>query len=346
MELQPPFLSRLADPAIKTVLVAGCGGGFDFVHGLLLHPFLERLGKRVVRCSYSFGDPHKIRGEAPIVFRQGEVIAKRVSGANTGRDFYCPEVHLCSFLDAEDPDHAPHAIYACYARDFTVPVLRALYAQLVEEHAVDAVVLIDGGSDSLMRGDEEGLGDPIEDCVSVTAVSSLDGPRERLLVAVGLGCDRFNQVSDAASLRAIAELTASGGFLGATAVHAGDASFELYRAGVDYLDARQGFRSVIAGSIISAGEGHFGTRSPPRLRSRVEDGQAFAWPLMSMLWGFDVNKVVERSLIAGWIREQTTVAGCYQALDRGRAALQGSLRGVEELPLHDALRGPTNPWRP
>ena len=30
--LVPTFLRMLADPSIKTVMLCGCGGGFDFVH--------------------------------------------------------------------------------------------------------------------------------------------------------------------------------------------------------------------------------------------------------------------------------------------------------------------------
>src|SRR5258708_1061020 len=58
--LLPAFLRRLADPSVRTVLLCGGGGGFDFVHSLALYPELVRLGKAVVLGSYSFGDPDKI----------------------------------------------------------------------------------------------------------------------------------------------------------------------------------------------------------------------------------------------------------------------------------------------
>jgi hypothetical protein len=57
--LLPAFVRRLSDPSIRTVLLCGCGGGFDFVHALALYPELRRLGKAVVLGSYSFGDPGK-----------------------------------------------------------------------------------------------------------------------------------------------------------------------------------------------------------------------------------------------------------------------------------------------
>jgi hypothetical protein len=43
--LAPRFLERRARPEVRTVLLAGCGGGFDFVHAMLLVPELVRLGK-------------------------------------------------------------------------------------------------------------------------------------------------------------------------------------------------------------------------------------------------------------------------------------------------------------
>ena len=49
----PPFLRLLADPTVESIMLCGCGGGFDFVHSLLLYPELKRLGKSVVIGSYS-----------------------------------------------------------------------------------------------------------------------------------------------------------------------------------------------------------------------------------------------------------------------------------------------------
>ena len=69
--MKPTFLRQLADPQIETVLLAGCGGGFDFVHGMLLWGELRRLGKRVLVHSYSFGDPGQIRGSGRVVFDEG-----------------------------------------------------------------------------------------------------------------------------------------------------------------------------------------------------------------------------------------------------------------------------------
>lgn len=341
--LQPKFLRQLAAPGVRSVFLAGCGGGFDFVHSMLLYPTLRALGKTVILGSYSFGNPDEIRGAAPVVFEEGEARVKRVTAASLPSRHYAPEVHTCRFLDARYPETAPHAMYAYYARDFSVPRLTRLYRQLYQEHAVDAAVVVDGGSDSLMRGDEEGLGDPIEDCVSVTTLADLDAPELRLLLCVGLGADRRNHVSDASALRAIAEVTRMGGFLGAVAYEPSSREFRFYRDLVDFIFGQQTFHSVIAGAISAAGEGRFGANHvPDGLHRRVKPGDLFLWPLMGIVWGFDVEKVAKRSLMASWIRDAETARDCHLALFRGRKQIAGDLRSIEELPRHVEYRGSVN----
>jgi serine/threonine protein kinase len=48
-------------------------------HSLVLDPELVRLNKRIVIGSYSCGDPREIQGEAPVVFDNDGVLAKRVT---------------------------------------------------------------------------------------------------------------------------------------------------------------------------------------------------------------------------------------------------------------------------
>ncbi|MBI4815905.1 MAG: DUF1152 domain-containing protein [Deltaproteobacteria bacterium] len=336
--LLPGFARALLDPSIRTVMICGCGGGFDFLHGLMLWPELERLGKSIVLGSYSFGDPRKI-GNAEVVFEHGSVLAKRVTASSIPAPHYAPEVHAAGFLDETYPKDAPHQIYAYYARDFTVPILTRLYEGLVKAHDVDAIVLIDGGSDSLMAGDEEGLGDPLEDAVSIATVSALRGPRVKILVTVGLGTDRFNHVSDAATLRAISELTARGGFLGSLGLEPNAAPIRLYRELLEHLDTRHSFRSVLAGSILAAADGWFGGENvPPTLAARVRPGELFLWPLMATIFAFDVTKVAERSLLTNWIREKSSVPECYAAIIEGRE--KRGVREVENLPRHEEFRNP------
>ena len=333
----PSFLRRLTAPSVKNILLCGCGGGFDFVHAAALLPLLRGAGKNVVISSYSFGDPSQIGGDSTVVFEMNGAVVKRVTARSEPTAHYGPEVHLCSFLDVRYPETAPHEVYASNARAFTVPVLTGFYGQLVAAHDIDAVLLVDGGSDSLMRGDEEGLGDPVEDAVSIAAVAALQRPLTKVVACVGLGTDRFNHVSDGASLRAIAELTARGGFLGALCLEAGGEALGFYEALLEHVYARQSFRSVLAGAIATSARGAF-AQAPidARFGGRTEPGDVYLWPLMAMFWAFDVGVVAERSQLVQWIRSCTSVDECYAALLRERGKL--SLRPIEDLPRHEDYR--------
>jgi hypothetical protein len=336
----PTFVQQLANPDIKTILLCGCGGGFDFVHSLVLYPGLRELGKTVIIGSYSFGDPNAISGAAPIVFEKGNTIVKRVTARSIPDKHYAPEIHVCSYLDLHYRATAPHSVYAYYARAFTIPVLTAFYKQLITEHDIDAIVLFDGGSDSLMRGDEDGLGDPVEDAVSVATVAGLD-VKLKFLISIGLGTDRYNNVSDAATLRAIAELTAAGGFHGAVSLEPNHDGLQFYRKCIEHIYWKQTFRSVIAGMIISAAEGHYGGETvPPIVGERLQTGTFFIWSLMAILWAFDVNKVAERSLMVDWIKDGQTQMECLMQIYIQRDKL--GKRDIENLPRHEDMRGHGN----
>jgi hypothetical protein len=130
-----------------------------------------------------------------------------------------------------------------------------------------------------------------------------------------------------------------GGFLGSVSLEPTAPGSVFYRECLEHIYQRQGFRSVLAGTIASAVDGWFGRdQVPPVLRNRVKPGQLFLWPIMAMLWAFDVETVAKRSLIAKWIHECQTVADCYAALYKERSQLGDQLRELENLPRHEEMR--------
>ena len=95
-----------------------------------------------------------------------------------------------------------------------------------------------------------------------------------MLITVGFGADRFNTVTDASSLRAVAELTKLNGFLGrfdfyklkcffffcihSVSIDKNSAPYKLYRSCLDTIYKHQTFRSVLAASICCATCGEHG----------------------------------------------------------------------------------------
>ena len=85
----------------------------------------------------------------------------------------------------------------------------------------------------------------------------------KVLLSAGFGADRFNHVSDGASLRAVAELTALGGFLGVASLEPGTPAVETYATALEHFYARQTFGSVLAGATVSAERGWYGSEDVP-----------------------------------------------------------------------------------
>ena len=110
--------------------------------------------------------------------------ARRGGDAGVGRpDWHFPEGTLARWLAAHD---LPSTVYAF--PPLGVQPLRAAYQYLIDRHDLDTIVLVDGGTDILMRGDEIGLGTPVEDLTSVGAVAGLD-LAVKLVTCLGFGID-------------------------------------------------------------------------------------------------------------------------------------------------------------
>jgi hypothetical protein len=165
-----PFLDRLE--SAKRVLIVGCGGGFDVYAGVPLALQLMAVGKEVIFANSSFTNLALCGGE-----RLGPILW-RVDG-QSGELPYFPEKWLAEWLVARG---RPARIYAC-AKSGVRP-LRAAFETIMKRHRIDLVILVDGGTDSILFGDEPGLGSVAEDAVSTVAACAAAGENV-LLAAIG-----------------------------------------------------------------------------------------------------------------------------------------------------------------
>ncbi|QEG24537.1 DUF1152 domain-containing protein [Mariniblastus fucicola] len=268
----------------ERILVAGAGGGFDVYSGIPLYLALKAQGKSVHLANLSFAS---LRDDGN---RLTEA-SFEVTADTAGSDTYFPERVLSRwFAEKLEQDVSVFAFTQCGAR----PLLES-YQHLVEKLNLDAIVLVDGGTDSLMRGDEVGLGTPSEDLVSMTAVNQLDLPY-KILSCLGFGVDRFHGVCHAQFLEAVADLTKSGGFLGAFSVLPNTVEAEHYLDLVEYSTQRTPSRpSIVNTSIASAIAGHFGNH---QVTDRTKGSELWISPLMSMYWSFELEAVMKRNLYA------------------------------------------------
>lgn len=285
----------------QSVLIAGAGGGFDVFAGIPLFASLVDSGKRVALANLSF------------TYLGGTTAARlahglwRVSPDSQGERNYFPEKYLAEWLARSG---YPTDIY-CFEKVGVRP-LREAYRRLMEEHAIDTLVLVDGDTDILMRGDEAGLGTPAEDMVSLAAVQGLDVPR-KIVSCLGFGIDAFHGVCHAHFLENVAALSRNGGYLGTHSLHLEMPEVKLFRDAVEYAHERMPERqSIVNGSILSALEGQFGDfhRTP-----RTRTSELFINPLMAMYWHFDLGSVAERSLYLSNLEDTDSIFDVQLRID-------------------------------
>ncbi|MEU7934633.1 DUF1152 domain-containing protein [Micromonospora echinofusca] len=193
----PPLFAAL-EPA-RTVLIAGAGGGFDVYAAIPLALALRDAGRTVHLANLSFTRLELLDLDA---WAARDVAA--VTPDTAGPDEYFPERALARWLAANGQ---PSTVYAF--PQVGVQPLRDAYRHLVVALGADAVVLVDGGTDILMRGDEAGLGTPVEDMTSLAAVAGLDVP-VKLVVCLGFGIDAYHGVNHTQVLENIAALDRDG----------------------------------------------------------------------------------------------------------------------------------------
>lgn len=305
MNLNLPILDQLADS--QSILIAGAGGGFDVFAGLPIYFTLKDMGKTVHLANFSFTDFPL----AEIVGTLDVVIETLLAGAvgKLGRDiFYYPEGYLAQWF-AEQGEDVPVWMFA---RMGVVP-LRKCYETLVEKLNLDAIILVDGGVDSLMRGNEEGMGTILEDSISLAAVEGLDVP-VKLLASIGFGTEVEEAVCHYHALDNMAALIKMGAFRGSCALAPQMWAFQQYERACRYVwEQPNHSKSHISTRIIPAANGEFGGH-----QMYPDDGHygGFISPLMALYWFFDATAVAQRNLIIDLIRETLTADDARQILMR------------------------------
>ncbi len=301
----------------RSVLIAGCGGGFDVFCGLPLYFALAAEGKRVHLANLSFTRLRAATG------RWLTPVCLRVDADSTGPDYF-PERLLSEWLAL---NHEPAPVY-CFEKTGVIP-LREAYEVLVQELDCDAIVLVDGGTDSLMRGDEWDLGTPHEDLLSIIAAAGLDVDT-KLLCCLGFGIDSYHGVCHAQFLEAVAGLANDGAYLGTFSLHQEMPEARMYMDAVRHACRGIPDRpSIVNTCIVSALEGRYGDF---HTTSRTAGSRLWINPLMSLYWTFELVPVAERVLYRDRIESTANFPEVVVAIEEFRAGLE-KIRPHESIPV-------------
>lgn len=165
------------------------------------------------------------------------------------------------------------------------------YQAVVDKYDIDTIVLIDGGTDSIIRGDEALLGTIEEDALSIVAVNQLSVPT-KLLACLGFGIDQYHGICHHSFLENTSEIIRDDGFLGCVSVLRETPEGQAFLNAVEFLNKQQpSHLSIVSNCIASAIRGEFGNQ---HASNRTSGSELFVNPLMSMYWCYDVPSVASK----------------------------------------------------
>jgi len=320
----------------KNVLISGCGGGYDLFCGLDLFFNLLEQGKHVILGSYTFTNDNLLnnvciqitkccyRVDDSLEFDEAEYMKDYVQAQLPSDDVlrrmgYTKEEYMqLSSIDFNKSCYFPEykLVKSLTKYNIRVPVycfngsgikqLTDAYNEVIRLHDIDTIVLVDGGTDSLMTGievDNDGnkaLGTPFEDISSIVAVSNSNVPN-KFLYTLGFNIDKFHGVTDENYLMNTAELIKQGYFVGAYMLSKHNESTKRY---IDVFGQCDPEYSIVNSHTISAIQGEYGNYCEKWLKSRLGNSEQYVNPLMALYWiyrldgiyknlKYDVNKLKE-----------------------------------------------------
>ena len=315
--LKLPFFQRLESS--ERILLAGAGGGFDIFSGLPLYFALRNAGKEVHLANLSFSALSATKAE-----RLSPVLFKAEADTAHSNDYF-PEAYLSIWLIEAEKLEVP--IY-CFEQTGVQPLAKA-YKILVEKLKLDTIVLIDGGTDSLMRGDEVSLGTPQEDIASIAAVSQVQ-VQQKLLACLGVGVDSFHGVCHSYFFEAVSDMAKQGDYLGALSLTKEMPEVSKYRSASRAVFKRMPSQpSIVNISILDAIDGEFGNHHSTQ---KTAGGELWINPLMPLYWFFNLEQVAGRVLYLDWINGTETFQELGTAIENFRKLCR-PVRPWKEIPI-------------
>lgn len=316
MQLNLPIFEQLSE--CENVLIAGMGGGFDIFCGLPIYFELRHAGYNVHLASLTHASLKRLRGARRITPTLIGVLPSTESHTP-----YFPERHLAHWFAQE---LGQEITIWCFEKTGVVPLLSD-YQALVDYLNIDGIILIDGGVDSLIRGDETEIGSIPEDISSIAAVNELSQIPVRISACLGFGIER--EMTYAHVLENIATLTQAKGFLGTCSLLQQMEAYQRYEAALLYVqDQPRQDTSVINSSVVSAVQGHY---DDYHMTEKTSGGQLWISPLMPIYWYFDLPILAAHNLLLKHIRWTENFEELYQVISNKRQTM--SKRTHASIPL-------------
>ncbi len=272
----------------STVLISGCGGGFDFLCGLPIGLELENRGHKVVYSSYSFTDLQAIPQGRWI---NDELVLINETTKDLKDSSYFPEKVYCDWYAQR---YGKSSLVYGYNNLGVVPLID-LFNTIKIAEGVDYHFVVDGGSDGLLRGDEYNLGSPTIDAISIIA-GSQSKITYKYFVSTAFGTEGVGKsVSHAEVLENMACTLSQQKMLGVTSIINNPRIQAEFEDCFVYLfnHVPQVHHSTIVGSIAAALRGLFGDHA---VNYKTKRAPVWLSPLTTLLWYFNLPAIAKNKL--------------------------------------------------
>jgi len=243
-----------------TILISGCGGGYDIFTGLPL--YFELLSKHTtnhfVIANLSFTHIDLLKKFS--VSNRHYYKVKFDDSLSDDKLTFFPEYELSRQLNKE--------VY-CFVDDGLV-ALQAAYTELVKDLNINIIFLCDGGCDSIMSGIEYDLGTPVEDMMSIYIVDTLLKNKlinNAYLTLLGTTVDTFIEIHHDDYIANVNQLKNKGGLLYTAQLSISDSYVNQY---INIFSKCHPKNSIINCCIVASLEGNYGDYQHKYLEGRCE----------------------------------------------------------------------------
>lgn len=304
------------------VLIAGAGGGFDFLCGLPIVLELEAQGIETYIANYSFTNLIKIQNPKSQCNNLLEINAdsKLIEGD------YFPEVNLSKWY--RERKGIERSIW-CLAKVGIVPTLES-YNYLIGRFGIDIVICIDGGIDGIFRGDEYDLATPSMDSISVIS-TSLSKAKTKIYALTAFGTEGSEgKVSHAQALNRIADLIKMDAMLGVSAILKNNEIGMSFIEAINFIFEKTSpiKRSIILSTILSAINGNYGRKI---VNEKTIYNPPWISPLTLLIWYFDAKAVAKMKLFYEQALNSQTVEDVANAIQLSRE--KTNIKPYESIPI-------------
>lgn len=250
-------------------LVLGIGGGYDLYTALPWYLSLTPEQQSLcVLANYSFAEDLHQNSQYIVP------IDSSVTRTEKNKSYF-PEHDLAKFLNS--------TVYAI--RLIPCPLLINELKTFTQTHQIKQIYMFDGGTDSILFGDETLWGSPLEDSQTVLACYKLDLPCRLFVSALNIDdCDTQGYLRHWKSSNNSNKFKLGPELKG----------WDQYVRIVQSLE----YPSIIQESIIAAGQGHRGEYRNPRIYpSRISEPEDLPHIIddTDKLWEWNLNDLVNSS---------------------------------------------------